>query len=156
MTSEERRLRALERDDEDPRPARLAHDALEEVLFELRRVIVGQDKLLERCSWRCCRAATCCSKAFPDWPRRRPSKPWRTSSAARSAAPVHARPGAGRPDRHAHLPAVEGGFATELGPVFANLVLADEINRAPAKVQSALLEVMQEHQVTIGKHAPRA
>src|SRR3954451_11163973 len=39
---------------------------------------------------------------------------------------------------------------TELGPVFANLLLADEINRAPAKVQSALLEVMQEHQVTIG------
>ena len=43
-----------------------------------------------------------------------------------------------------------GEFRTELGPVFANLLLADEINRAPAKVQSALLEVMQEHQVTIG------
>ena len=42
-----------------------------------------------------------------------------------------------------------GDFATALGPVFANLLLADEINRAPAKVQSALLEVMQEHQVTI-------
>src|SRR5213075_1818729 len=44
-----------------------------------------------------------------------------------------------------------GDFTTSLGPVFANLVLADEINRASAKVQSALLEVMQEHQVTIGK-----
>jgi MoxR-like ATPase len=44
----------------------------------------------------------------------------------------------------------DGTFRTELGPVFANLLLADEINRAPAKVQSALLEVMQEHQVTIG------
>src|SRR5712671_4911832 len=43
-----------------------------------------------------------------------------------------------------------GDFATSLGPVFCNLLLADEINRAPAKVQSALLEVMQEHQVTIG------
>ncbi len=43
-----------------------------------------------------------------------------------------------------------GDFSTSLGPVFANLLLADEINRAPAKVQSALLEVMQEHQVTIG------
>src|SRR5438445_12269101 len=42
-------------------------------------------------------------------------------------------------------------FEVELGPVFANLVLADEINRAPAKVQSALLEAMQERQVTIGK-----
>jgi MoxR-like ATPase len=43
-----------------------------------------------------------------------------------------------------------GQFSSKLGPVFANLVLADEINRAPAKVQSALLEAMQEHQVTIG------
>jgi MoxR-like ATPase len=43
-----------------------------------------------------------------------------------------------------------GEFTSKLGPVFANLVLADEINRAPAKVQSALLEAMQEHQVTIG------
>jgi MoxR-like ATPase len=44
-----------------------------------------------------------------------------------------------------------GEFGTTLGPVFANLLLADEINRAPAKVQSALLEVMQERQVTIGR-----
>ncbi len=44
-----------------------------------------------------------------------------------------------------------GEFSTSLGPVFTNLLLADEINRAPAKVQSALLEVMQEHQVTIGR-----
>src|ERR671917_2182643 len=43
-----------------------------------------------------------------------------------------------------------GEFQVSLGPVFANLVLADEINRAPAKVQSALLEAMQERQVTIG------
>ena len=43
-----------------------------------------------------------------------------------------------------------GEFDTSLGPVFTNLLLADEINRAPAKVQSALLEVMQERQVTIG------
>lgn len=44
----------------------------------------------------------------------------------------------------------KGDFSSKLGPVFANLVLADEINRAPAKVQSALLEAMQERQVTIG------
>ena len=44
-----------------------------------------------------------------------------------------------------------GEFSTKLGPIFANLVLADEINRAPAKVQSALLEAMQEGQVTIGE-----
>jgi MoxR-like ATPase len=43
-----------------------------------------------------------------------------------------------------------GEFATKLGPIFSNLILADEINRAPAKVQSALLEAMQERQVTLG------
>ncbi len=48
-----------------------------------------------------------------------------------------------------------GAFDTELGPIFANFVLADEINRAPAKVQSALLESMQERQVTIGKQTFR-
>jgi MoxR-like ATPase len=44
----------------------------------------------------------------------------------------------------------DGAFATRLGPVFANVLLADEVNRSPAKVQSALLEAMQERQVTIG------
>jgi MoxR-like ATPase len=47
----------------------------------------------------------------------------------------------------------EGTFSPKKGPIFANLILADEINRAPAKVQSALLEAMQEHQVTIGDHS---
>jgi MoxR-like ATPase len=46
---------------------------------------------------------------------------------------------------------LKGEFTSKLGPIFANLVLADEINRAPAKVQSALLEAMQERQVTIGE-----
>lgn len=45
-----------------------------------------------------------------------------------------------------------GDFTTKKGPIFANFILADEINRAPAKVQSALLEAMQEHQVTIGEN----
>lgn len=44
----------------------------------------------------------------------------------------------------------EGSYSVKKGPVFANLILADEINRAPAKVQAALLEAMQEHQVTLG------
>ena len=46
----------------------------------------------------------------------------------------------------------EGTFRTRKGPIFANFILADEINRAPSKVQSALLEAMQERQVTIGDH----
>src|SRR5499427_4231643 len=49
----------------------------------------------------------------------------------------------------------KGEFSSKLGPIFANLVLADEINRAPAKVQSALLEAMQERQVTIGETSHR-
>lgn len=49
----------------------------------------------------------------------------------------------------------EGSFGTRKGPIFANLILADEINRAPSKVQSALLEAMQEHQVTIGDESYR-
>jgi MoxR-like ATPase len=49
----------------------------------------------------------------------------------------------------------EGTFSTKHGPVFANLILADEINRAPAKVQSALLEAMQERQVTLGDETYR-
>jgi MoxR-like ATPase len=47
----------------------------------------------------------------------------------------------------------DGGFSVKKGPVFANFLLADEINRAPAKVQSALLEAMQERQVTLGDHS---
>jgi MoxR-like ATPase len=50
---------------------------------------------------------------------------------------------------------VKGTYSTRLGPIFANLVLGDEINRASAKVQSALLEAMQEHQVTIGEKSYR-
>ena len=49
----------------------------------------------------------------------------------------------------------EGTFGTRKGPIFGNLILADEINRAPSKVQSALLEAMQEHQVTIGDQSYR-
>jgi MoxR-like ATPase len=49
----------------------------------------------------------------------------------------------------------DGGFVTKRGPVFSNLMLADEINRAPAKVQSALLEAMQERQVTLGEETYR-
>ena len=68
-------------------------------------------------------------------------------SAASSSRPTSCRPTSSARASTARTPA---RFDTELGPVFANFLLADEINRAPAKVQSALLEVMQEHQVTIG------
>jgi MoxR-like ATPase len=67
------------------------------------------------------------------------------------AHPVHPGPAARGPDRHADLQAKTGTFEVKKGPIFANIILADEINRAPAKVQSALLEAMQERQVTIGE-----
>ena len=120
----------------------------------VKRVIVGQDAMLERVlvalldgghlCWKACRAR---QDADRQDRRRRPGRDV-------PAHPVHAGPRARRPRRHAHLPPRHGPFDTELGPVFANFLLADEINRAPAKVQSALLEVMQERQVTIGARPP--
>ena len=67
--------------------------------------------------------------------------------------PVHARPDAGRHRRHQHHRRGGGRAPVPLpaGPIFANLVLADEINRATPKTQSALLEAMQEHRVTVAK-----
>ena len=85
------------------------------------------------------------------WPRRCRSRRWRRDRGNVPAHPVHARPAARRHRRHADLqPAATATSRPSKGPVFANFVLADEINRAPAKVQSALLEAMQERQVTIG------
>ena len=60
---------------------------------------------------------------------------------------------AGRPHRHRRIAPADGQFEFERGPLFHNLVLADEINRAPAKVQSALLEAMAERQVTVGRRS---
>jgi len=68
-----------------------------------------------------------------------------------STSPIHARPFAGGLDCTLIYNPRTGEFTTKLGPLFSNLILADEINRAPAKVQSALLEAMQERQVTIGE-----
>jgi MoxR-like ATPase len=128
-----------------------AREALADALSEIKRVIVGQDAMLERLL---------------------------VSLLARGHVLLEGVPGLAKTLTVKTLAAVLGGtysrvqftpdlvpadlvgtrvyrpdtgrFDTELGPVFANFLLADEINRAPAKVQSALLEVMQEQQVTIG------
>ena len=131
-----------------------AHDGelLERAVFEVKRVIVGQDRLVERmlvgllarghlpARGRARRGQDAGRRDLRQG-RRRHVRPH----------PVHPRPGA-RPTSSA--PASTGRaseeFDVELGPVVANFVLADEINRAPAKVQSALLEVMAERQVSIG------
>ena len=152
MTADDRRLRALESEEEqDPRPARAAHDALENGLFEIKRVIVGQEAMLERVLVALLAGGHVLLEGVPGLAK---------TLTIKTVADVLG----GSFKRLQFTPdlvpadlvgtriyrADTGGFDTELGPVFCNFLLADEINRAPAKVQSALLEVMQERQVTIG------
>jgi MoxR-like ATPase len=125
---------------------------LESVLFEVKRTIVGQDVLLERMAIALLSGGHLLVEGVPGL-----AKTLAVKSLAAAVSGQFQRiqftpdlvPAdlTGTRVYHQHT----GKFETQLGPVFANLLLADEINRAPAKVQSALLEVMQEHQVTIGR-----
>ncbi|MET8143787.1 MoxR family ATPase [Sphaerisporangium sp. NPDC005288] len=129
---------------------------LEQVLFEVKRTIVGQDTLLERMAVALVADGHLLVEGVPGLAK---TLAVRSLAAAidGSFQRVQFTPDlvpadlVGTRVYHQH----SGEFRTELGPVFANLLLADEINRAPAKVQSALLEVMQEHQVTIGRETFR-
>jgi MoxR-like ATPase len=130
---------------------RQARDALQEALYEIKRVIVGQDAMLERLLVSLLASGHVLLEGVPGL-----AKTLTVKTLAQVLGGTYSRiqftpdlvpadlvgTRVYRPDT--------GGFDTELGPVFANFLLADEINRAPAKVQSALLEVMQEQQVTIG------
>jgi MoxR-like ATPase len=125
---------------------------VEQLLFEVRKVIVGQDRLLERVLVALLAGGHILVEGVPGLAK---------------TATVRAFAGAigGKFGRIQFTPDLvpsdlvgtrmfnprKADFSTELGPIFCNLLLADEINRAPAKVQSALLEVMQERQVTIGR-----
>jgi len=125
---------------------------LESVLFEVKRTIVGQDVLLERMAVALLSGGHLLVEGVPGL-----AKTLAVKSLAAAVGGQFQRiqftpdlvpadlTGTRVYDQHT------GEFETQRGPVFANLLLADEINRAPAKVQSALLEVMQEHQVTIGR-----
>ena len=125
---------------------------LESVLFEVKRTIVGHDVLLERMAVALISGGHLLVEGVPGL-----AKTLAVKSLAAAIGGQFQRiqftpdlmPAdlTGTRVYHQHT----GEFETQLGPVFANLLLADEINRAPAKVQSALLEVMQEHQVTIGR-----
>jgi MoxR-like ATPase len=124
---------------------------LEEALFEIRRVIAGQESMLERLLLCLLAGGHLLIEGVPGLAKTLAIKST-ASVLGGTFSRIQFTPDLVpsdligtrifRPDKHE--------FETELGPVFCNFLLADEINRAPAKVQSALLEVMQERQVTIG------
>src|SRR5437763_2838865 len=128
-----------------------AGQALEEALYEIKRVIVGQDAMLERLLVSLLVGGRVLLEGVPGLAKTLTVK---TLAAVLGGAynRIQFTPDLVPADlvgTRVYRPDT-GGFTTELGPVHTNFLLADEINRAPAKVQSALLEVMQEQQVTIG------
>ncbi len=128
-----------------------ARDGLQEALHEIKRVIVGQDAMLERLLVSLLAGGHVLLEGVPGLAKTLTVKTL-AAVLGGSYGRVQFTPDLVPADlvgTRVYRPDT-GGFDTELGPVFTNFVLADEINRAPAKVQSALLEVMQEHQVTIG------
>jgi MoxR-like ATPase len=125
-------------------------ERLEQALFEIRRVIAGQDQMLERVLVCLLAQGHLLIEGVPGLAKTLTIK---TTAGVLGGtfARVQFTPDLVPADlvgTRIYRPD-QGTFDTELGPVFANFLLADEINRAPAKVQSALLEVMQERQVTI-------
>ena len=139
----------MEPQHDERRPDR---EPMEQVLFEVKKVIVGQDVLLERLAIALLAKGHLLVEGVP-------------GLAKTLAIKTLADAIGGEFQRIQFTPDLvpadlvgtriynqrTSEFTTSLGPVFTNLLLADEINRAPAKVQSALLEVMQERQVTIGR-----
>jgi MoxR-like ATPase len=133
-----------------PSPAE-ARDRLEQALFEIRRVIAGQDAMLERVLVCLLAQGHLLIEGVPGLAKTLTIKTT-AGVLGGSFSRIQFTPDLVPSDlvgTRIYRPG-EGSFDTELGPVFCNFLLADEINRAPAKVQSALLEVMQERQVTIG------
>jgi MoxR-like ATPase len=134
----------------EPNKAADTAQLMEQILYEVKRVVVGQDRFLERVMVALLAQGHLLVEGVPGLAK--------TLTVKTLSNVVQ-----GRFKRIQFTPDLvpadligtriynqkTGDFSTSLGPVFANLLLADEINRAPAKVQSALLEVMQERQVTI-------
>jgi MoxR-like ATPase len=135
----------------DPGPApQEPREQLEQALFEIKRVIAGQDAMLERVLVCLLSNGHLLIEGVPGLAKTLTIK---TTAAVLGGTfqRVQFTPDLVPSDlvgTRIYRPDLPG-FETELGPVFCNFLLADEINRAPAKVQSALLEVMQERQVTI-------
>ncbi len=125
--------------------------ALEALLFEVKRVIVGQEMMLERVLVALLAGGHVLLEGVPGLAKTLTVKTVATAAGG-SFGRVQFTPDLVPSDligTRIYRPDA-GTFETEIGPVACNFLLADEINRAPAKVQSALLEVMQERQVTIG------
>ncbi len=132
------------------KPSTQTAELMEQILYEVKRIVVGQDRLLERMMVALLAQGHLLVEGVPGL-----AKTLTVKTLAETIG--------GKFKRIQFTPDLvpsdlvgtrvynqaSGAFSTALGPVFANLLLADEINRAPAKVQSALLEVMQERQVTI-------
>ncbi|MHB8960078.1 MAG: AAA family ATPase [Candidatus Limnocylindrales bacterium] len=129
---------------------------MERVLYEVKKVIVGQDHLLERMIVALLARGHLLVEGVPGLAKTMAIKTL-ASSIGGDFKRIQFTPDLVPADLVGTriYNQKTGEFATSLGPVFTNLLLADEINRAPAKVQSALLEVMQEHQVTIGHDTHR-
>ena len=124
---------------------------MERVLFEVKKVIVGQDNLLERMIVALLSRGHILVEGVPGLAKTMAIKTL-ADSIGGDFKRIQFTPDLVPADLVGTriYNQKTGEFTTSLGPVFTNLLLADEINRAPAKVQSALLEVMQERQVTIG------
>jgi MoxR-like ATPase len=124
---------------------------LERVLFEIKRVIVGQDRLVERMLVALLARGHVLLEGVPGVAKTLAVETLATAVGGKFAR-LQFTPDLVPADIIGTriYKAGQDAFETELGPVFANFVLTDEINRAPAKVQSALLEVMAERQVSIG------
>jgi MoxR-like ATPase len=133
------------------RPPALVAERLEQAMFEAKRILVGQDHMVEQLFVSWLARGHCLLEGPPGL-----AKTLAANTVATIVGGTFARiqftPDLVPADlvgTRIYRPSSEA-FDVELGPVFANVVLADEINRAPAKVQSALLEVMAERQVSIG------
>ncbi|MET0333668.1 MAG: MoxR family ATPase [Rhizobacter sp.] len=123
---------------------------MEQILYEVKRVVVGQDRFLERVMVAMLAQGHLLVEGVPGLAKTLTVKTLATALRG-SFKRIQFTPDLVPADLVGTriYNQKTGEVATSLGPVFANLLLADEINRAPAKVQSALLEVMQERQVTI-------
>lgn len=129
---------------------------MEQILYEVKRVVVGQDKFLERVMVAMLAQGHLLVEGVPGLAKTLTVKTLANTMRGQFKR-IQFTPDLVPADLVGTRVYNQktGEFSTSLGPVFTNLLLADEINRAPAKVQSALLEVMQERQVTIAGETHR-